>query len=138
MALSCVMYIRYDNKCYLKSEFQQQEAISWYTTLVTRVKSAEGYRDELPVAWVGRMEMEDKTLYSIEELNQIYLASYELDEQQYINNWAWEAYLARWCGFRPETVEPETVEQLPEVQAMPHYPDDGSIQVIQDVVVVRF
>ena len=51
LALSCAMYIRYDNQCYLKTAFQQQEAISWNTTLVTRIKSVKGYRDELPVAY---------------------------------------------------------------------------------------
>ena len=40
--------------------------------------------------------------------------------------------------------EPEEEEGMgekewpPEIQAMPHYPDDGSIQIIDDAVVVNF
>ena len=138
LALSCVMYVRYDNQCYMKTSFQQQEAISWNTTLVTRIESAEGFRDELPVAFVHREKMEDRNLYILEELEFLKLATYDADLQAYLNDWAWEAFLARWCGFSPKTVKPETVEDWPEVQAMPRYPDDGSVRVIRDVVVVNF
>ena len=138
LALSCVMYVRYDNQCYMKTSFQQQEAISWNTTLVTRIESAEGFRDELPVAFVHREKMEDRNLYILEELEFLKLATYDADLQAYLNDWAWEAFLARWCGFSPKTVKPETVEDWPEVQTMPRYPDDGSVRVIRDVVVVNF
>jgi hypothetical protein len=122
----------------MKTSFQQQEAISWNTTLVTRIESAEGFRDELPVAFVHREKMEDRNLYILEELEFLKLAPYDADLQAYLNDWAWEAFLARWCGFSPKTVKPETVEDWPEVQAMPRYPDDGSVRVIRDVVVVNF
>ena len=138
LGVSCIMYARYDNQCYLKTEFQQQEAISWYTTLATRIKSTEGYRDELPVAWVNENESQDLSLYNIDELDFLKISGYEANIQEYVNSWAWEEFAARWCGFRPWTVSAEEVEKLPEVQAMPHYPDDGSIQVIQDTVVVKF
>ncbi len=138
LAACCVMYIRYDNQCYLKTAFQQQEAISWYTSLIARIQSAPGYRDELPVAWINRMDAKDQSLYNIDELNFIVLASYEQDIQNYVNNWAWEKFLSRWCGFAPETADPETMRDLPEVQAMPSWPDDGSVQVVHDIVVVKF
>jgi len=138
LALSCAMYIRYDNQCYLKTAFQQQEAISWNTALVTRIKSVKGYRDELPVAWVNRVRSEDRTLYRMEELEGITLASYEQDLQGYLNNWAWEEFLARWCGFKPETVNPANVQEWPEVREMPPYPEEGSIQIVNDIVIVRF
>ena len=138
LGMTCVMYARYDNQCYLKTAFQQQEAISWYTGLITRIKSAAGYRDELPVCWVNRDEGLDRTLYNIDELDFLKISGYDADIQEYVNSWAWETFMARWCGFRPWTVPAEMMENLPEVQAMPHYPDEGSVQVIEDTVVVRF
>ena len=138
LALCCVMYIRYDNQCYMKTAFQQQEAISWNTTLVTRIESAEGFRDELPVAYVNRRKMTDRNLYNLDELDFLSLGTYDADMQEYLNDWAWEQFLARWCGFSPETVKQSEVEDWPEVQEMPAYPDDGSVQVIRDVVVVKF
>ena len=134
----CVIYARFDNQCYLKADFQQQEAISWYTELIARVKSAKGYRDDLPVAWVNRYNLKDRTMYNMEELNFLRLATYDYDMSEYINNYAWERFLAVWCGFRPDTADPEIVSPWPEVQFMPSYPADGSIQVINDVVIVKF
>ena len=133
-----VIYFRFDNQCYLKTAFQQQEAISWNTALVAQIKSAKGYRDELPVAWINRENARDRTLYSMKELDFLQLNSYERDLQGYINNWTWDVFLARWCGFAPEMANPEDVMSRPEVESMPAYPADGSILVLEDVVVVKF
>ncbi|MBQ9211770.1 MAG: glucosyltransferase domain-containing protein [Clostridia bacterium] len=138
LGLLCVMYARYDNECYFKTAFYQQEAISWDTALVTRIKSAPGFRDELPVAWVNRYEMQDTSLYNMEEMKGLSLTGYEETLEEYVNNWAWERFLQRWCGFDPETVDEAEVKTWPEVQAMPSYPAADSIQVIHDVVVVKF
>ena len=138
LALCGIMCFRYDNQCYLKIVFQQQEAITWNTTLVTRIESAEGYTDELPVAFVNRENMQDRNLHNMTEFDFLTLSTYDQNIREYLNDWAWEAFLARWCGFGPKTAAPETVADWPEVQAMPSYPDDGSIQIIRDVVVVKF
>lgn len=138
LAVSGVMYVRYDNQCYMKTAFQQQEAISWNTTLVTRIESAPGFRDELPVAFVNRKNMQDRNLYNLEELDFLSLGTYDANIREYLNDWAWDSFLARWCGFEPKTVKPEKVEDWPEVREMPCYPDDGSIRVVRDVVVVKF
>ena len=134
----CVVYARYDNQCYLKADFQKQEAISWNTALVAQIKSTEGYRDELPVAWVNRYSAEDRSLYRILELDELHLSGYESSLQEYINNFAWEKFLACWCGFSPDTVDPEAVAHLPEVEQMPSYPEDGSVRVLDGIVVVKF
>jgi len=138
LAGMCVVYARYDNQCYLKADFQKQEAISWNTALVARIKSTDGYRDELPVAWVNRFGAEDRSLYQMPELEKIRLNGYENTLQEYINNFAWEKFLAYWCGFSPNTVDPEAFSHLPEVEQMPSYPEDGSVRVLDGVVVVKF
>ena len=138
LALCGIMCFRYDNQCYLKVVFQQQEAITWNTTLVTRIESAEGYTDELPVAFVNRESMQDHNLHNMTEFDFLTLSTYDQNIREYLNDWAWESFLARWCGFEPKTAAPETVADWPEVQAMPSYPDDGSILIIRDVVVVKF
>ena len=43
-----------------------------------------------------------------------------------------------WCGFNPKTADSAMYEQLPEVIQMPCYPSDGSIKMIEDVLVVKF
>ena len=82
LALSVFMYIRYDNQCYMKTAFQQQEAISWTTTLITRIESAEGFRDELPVVFLNRKHMEDHNLYNLTELDFLSLGTYDANIQE--------------------------------------------------------
>ena len=43
-----------------------------------------------------------------------------------------------WLNFKAWEEEPERFTILPEVKAMPCYPNDGSIQIIDSVLVVKF
>ena len=138
LGLSCVMYARYDNQCYLKITFQQEQAISYYTTLTARIKSVEGYWDDIPVAFLNGEKIEDDTIYNINELDFIQLQPYGETLQSYLNAHADGAFLARWCGFAPHYVDAAAYEGLPEIQDMPRYPDDGSIRNLGDVIVVNF
>ena len=47
-------------------DFALTQAESYYTTLVTRIKSVTGYEDDLPVAYLGNIQ--DKTLYTSTQL----------------------------------------------------------------------
>ena len=138
LLLNGFMYARFSNQCYLKAAFQQQEAIAWYTTLAARIRSAEGYRDELPVAFLNGEHAADQSLYNIGELDFIHLDAYGEDMETYLNSYAWTSFMERWCGFGPVYDSGDSVLGLPEVQAMPHYPDDGSIRVVNGIVVVNF
>ena len=138
MGLMIVMYARYDNQCYLKTAFQQQEAISWYTTLATRIKSVPGYREDLPVAFLNGEEKQDLTLYNIGELDFIHEPPYGDDITGYLNTYAWRSFMERWCGFGPAYADPAGWADREETRAMPHYPDDGSIRIIDGTVVVNF
>lgn len=137
LAVMSLMYARYDNQCYLKAVFQQQEAIAWNTELIARIKSLPGYRADLPVAWIHQDEIKDATIYNIDELNMLSLGGYNEETESYLSNWAWDKFMQRWCGFGPVTVDSDTLEHLPEVQAMPCYPDDGSVQIINGVIAVK-
>lgn len=135
--LLIVMYIRYDNACYLKASMMQSEANSYFTTLITQIKSIDGYTDELPVTYVNAYKNHDKTAYICPELQFIQTSAYN-DLSSYLNDYAFEKYMMRWCGFAPTILDSAEYEALPEVQEMPNYPDDGSIQIINGTVVVKF
>ena len=138
LGLTGIMYARFANQCYLKVTFQQQQAVSYYTTLVSRIKSTEGYRDDLPVAFLGGEHIADRTLANIDELDFIHLDSYGETSESYINSYSWTVFMERWCGYGPEYHDGSGLRDLPEVRDMPHYPDDGSIRIVQDVIVVNF
>ena len=138
MSLSCVMYARFDNQCYLKATFQQQQAISFFTTLSTQIRAVPGYRDDAPVVFLNEGRISDQTLYNISELDFIHLAPYGETMEGYVNSYAWHSFMERWCGFGPAWADPTGYAEMPEVKSMPHYPDDGSIRWMGDVIVVNF
>lgn len=133
-----LMYCRVDNRCYLKATYAQQEAISYFTTLITQIKEADEYRDELPVVFLNSNS--DTSLRPGDDghLSDIAYLPYNLDVNGYINNYTWRAFMIQWTGYSPVIANPDDFVELDEVKLMPHYPDDGSIKVINDTVVVKF
>lgn len=138
LGFTCVAYARFDNQCYLKGAFQQQQAISFFTALTAGIKAAPGFSDETPVVFLHEEKIADQTLYNIDELDFIHLDPYGGTIREMISSYAWRSFMERWCGFCPVYADPASYENLAEVQAMPHYPDDGSILRIGDVMVVNF
>lgn len=136
----CTMFTRFDNQCYLKTEFTQKETISYFTTLVTRIKIIENYDDELPVSFVfiDGGHIEDKSIYEIDNLSYIKMYPYDAGLYEYINNYEWKTFMKRWCGYNPVIVDGSDLENNDEVKQMACYPDDGSIKVVDNRVVVRF
>ena len=138
LGMMALMYARYDNQCYLKDALHQQEAISYYTTLITRIKSLPGYKPEMKVLYANETDPEDPTVYNIDELDFIRINPYWHNSMEYLHCPTWNTFMRVWCGaVFPWEWDPY-LDTLPEVQAMPSYPADGSIQIIDDVVVVKF
>lgn len=131
LVLFPLIWCRYDNALYMDLEMNQQRTISWFNTLITRIKSAEGYRDELPISYVGRMEKQDQTLGYLSAFP--YIWPYE-SAPDLINDSGQIHFMEKWCGFWQMQVEFDH----PDIASMPCYPDDGSIRVIDDVIVVKF
>ena len=138
LGLTAVLYARFDNQCYLKATFQQQEAISFFTALTAQIKAVPGFRDDMPVAFLNGEKITDGTLYHMNELDFIHLDPYGGTLRDYLNSYAWGSFMERWCGFSPAYADPGDYQGLPEVQEMPHYPDDGSIRKLGDVILVNF
>ena len=138
LGLTSVLYARFDNQCYLKAIFQQQQAISFFTALAAQIKAAPGFKDDTPVVFLNEGTISDRTLYNISELDFIHLDPYGETLQEYVNSYGWRAFMERWCGFGPVWADPADYADLPEVKAMPHYPDDGSIRKWGEVILVNF
>ena len=132
-----VMYIRYDNVCYLKAIFSQQQLISYYTTLITQIKSIDNYADNLPIVFVNEQRMRDITLQAIPELNHIKGFPYK-SINFLVNSYTSEDFMRRWLAFSPKIVKNSAIKNSKQVKDMPSYPDKGSIQVLHNHIVVKF
>ena len=137
LAAVCMMYARFANQCYFKDTLQQQEAMSYYTAVITQIKSQKGYRPDMEVCFVNDWSELDPTIYNPGELDFIHLNLYSHNTTEYIHI-AKEFFMRKWCGFEPNWYWGEDPAGWPEVQNMPEYPADGSIQIINDVLIVKF
>jgi len=136
LAISIIMWVRYANVLYLKAILNQTQTINWDNRLAQRIESVEGYSDELPVAYVNRGALSDRNMIHMHEFDAAYTIPYNWE---FLTNYSWKTFMAYWCNFNPVVVEDVSgLEQLPEVIAMPSYPDDGSIRIINDTIVVKF
>ena len=140
LAAICVMYVRFANQCYMKETFQKQQAITFFTNLASRIRSTPGYSAETPVCFLNEWNIKDPTLYEIKELDFIKLPPYDTTITEYLNAYSWAKFMERWCGFSPVYYwDPENEPvNWPETQRMPHYPDDGSVSLINGVLIVNF
>ncbi|MCR5575596.1 MAG: glucosyltransferase domain-containing protein [Oscillospiraceae bacterium] len=134
--LILLVFCRYDNMAYLKATYAQTEAISYFTTLVTQIKETDGYSDELPVAFLNWI---DDSSVSSGDRDKIRVRLFPYgDVGGYLVNYRWREFMWQWCGYAPTVVSADDFADLEEVKNMPHYPDDGSIKVIDGTVVVNF
>ena len=133
-----VVFCYRNNTAYLNAELAEEEAEAYYASLVTRIRSTEGYRDELPVAYVGFI-ISDQTFTVPPMYGSIYTYILGFPMEVLINADRWEDFCALHLGWPPTVVEDVSeFAQMEEVMEMPCYPDDGSIRVINDAVVVKF
>ncbi len=144
LAMSWVILLstRYANLCYMKAEMMQASANTYFATLITQIKSQDGYRENLPVIFLNPMHIDDaayRGTADMEGFEGVTTDPYHSYHGDLTNNYGFREYMGTWCGFYPEyRYDEETFLAMPEVQAMSYYPDAGSIAIIDDVVVVKF
>jgi len=139
VALMVVFYIRLDNFAYLKANYQQENALAYFTVLMSEIKGTEEYRDELPVVFLGNIDGMDTSIAPIREFDAMTLQGYHTDMNTFISYYANVLFMEVHCGY--EYVEPSNLEEIKAsetVQNMPCYPDKGAVRVVDDVVVVKF
>lgn len=129
------LYIRYDNSCYMLAEVRQESAIRYFSTLITRIQSTEGYKAEYPIAFINEFEKTNSidyvTTYYDYPITNPYSAAI-------VNSYNWKAFMSKWCGYYPTYADVSAYNNHPIIEDMPTYPDDGSIRIIDGVIVVKF
>jgi len=132
----CLWLVRYSNVSYLKANIVQQRAIAYYTTLITRMQSTEGYSEDMPVAYVN--DSQNKSLAVVTITEDLYPEP--VIPHTFLNDYSWKLFIKEWCGFSPKEADAakrEELEALEEVRNMPAYPNDGSIKIIDGILVVK-
>ena len=142
LALICTVltYIWFANGNYLALEYTNDHDNAYFTALMTQVKSLEGYREGMPVALVGKIDE-----YSIADTRHSMIGdSFNIGGKSDSNLGAYSYWniMTRVIGFDPLILNSDEEEEYfgnhAEVKEMPSYPNDGSIRIIDDTVVIKF
>lgn len=129
------------NNVYTTMDLAKLEASSYYTTMVTQIKSLDHYSSELPLCLLGT-NSEDETLY---DLSAYYKGDVrgQMTCHRYINMYSRHYFLSVFLGYDPQVINwqdfiPAADQQTClTLQEMPCYPEAGSIAIINDTVIVK-
>ncbi len=146
LLVSLLILIKFDNMCYVKASFLQEQAKSYFTELITRMESTEGYSIDTPVIYINGNDkrhndnhLNEFSKYTYDGFDKIKIAPYGMDSL--VNDYSWESFMIHWCGFDPKHIDEsqrERYESNNEVINMPRYPEAGSIKIVDGALVVKF
>ncbi len=132
------IYIWYGNGSYMALEYTKYHDFSYFQTLVTQIKSLEGYDDEMRVVFVGG-EVDDETNAMGSMMHEVFAMGGRAETNVTV---LCRAYLiVKYLGFAPEIAGyEETIAWMDreDVRNMESYPHGGSIRVIDDTIIVKF
>lgn len=132
------LYVRYDNVCYMEAEMQQQQAISYMTTLISDIHNTEGYYLDIPVCYVNE---NDKLLMSNHSIAKYDTTITNPFQYNVAMTYSWRTYMYEWCNYSPASIvalEELSEEVMDKVEELPRYPDNGSIKVIDGILIIKF
>ena len=127
-----------NNLPYTASAQAHRATESYATRLLTRIESCEGYEPGMEIALVGAVPAE-QIVSDIPSYAQVDHYSVPLNSVLPLNKHLYY-YLSDWLNFPVDELSEETMLAIsddPEFQAMPLYPAQGSVRVLDGRVVVR-
>ena len=126
--------IYFANAFYLKLHLRYENSYALYTGIAAQVRQTPGFDKDTRLALLGRAET---GVYAIPELEALGLIGAAED---LTNAYTREYFLRRYVGFEvsfADDAEKYALSQDPRVREMPVYPAYGSVQMIDDYLVVR-
>lgn len=135
LALVCLSYVRFDNFAHTRVAVYQTRSTEFFNRMVLRIESTEGYSPELPVAYIGHRPSSE-TFQAISGFDCDPVTPV-LTHETFLYSYTWKDFVSFWCGFSPTEADPAAFRENAEVTAMPCYPADGSIRIIDGTVVVK-
>ena len=131
-------FLNTNNLLYTASAQAHRATESYATRLLTRIEICPGYEPGMEIAIVGAIPA-DQVCSQIESYVQVDHYSVPLNTVTPLNKHIYY-YLNDWLNVPVEEPSEETMQAISdshEFQAMPLYPADGSVQVLNGRVVVR-
>ena len=140
LALSAVLvfgYIYSANVNYTALYHANRQAENYMNSLMTQVRMTDGFTADKKWALVGKVD--DPMYY--DGWNEVPRVGGNSKMYSLVNGYSRCRWFERYMGCQVPELDKEAVAELAqteEIRAMPCWPDAGSIQVIGDVVVIKF
>ena len=134
LAVAALANVYYANMVYLKLDLQYENASAFYTSLCAQIKDTEGFDENSKLAILG---YQDNLLYIPQELDTELMMGSVHD---LVNIYSRENFFRYYLGFDVPFADDEELEKLEtdsRVAAMSEYPYYGSVQKIDDYIVVK-
>jgi len=125
------------NVNYTALYFGNRQAENFFSGLVTQVRMTEGFDSDLKWAFLGKVD--DPLLTN--PWDDVLLYEGNTSVYKLTTDYSWASWIKHYVGYTVPTAGTKTLEALqanPDVQAMPCWPDDGSIRIMDDVIVIKF
>lgn len=132
---SAANYAWQSNGNYQAVYYANRKAENYFTTMFTRIRSLEGYRDDMDIKLVGQTITDEKFYDNYYGTPFHYGARTEAADQ--INEYSRLNFLANYHGISIHYAsEVDLARYAEEFSAMPSYPDSGCMKIIDDTVFV--
>ena len=139
LVITVITYIWFANGNYLAMEYTNQHDNAYYQTLMTQIKSVDGYHADMPITMIGKPVV-DSTYTRQDMIGGTFNISGKSSTN--INTYSSWNIMTRVLGYDPvnrnSDEEEEYFRGLDEVVNMPCYPSTGSIKIIDDTIVIKF
>ena len=137
LLLTSIGYIWESNENYMVLYHTNRQTENYAASLVTRIRMTPGYRQDLTLAFIGE-DITDTTFSNEVYRKSAYHYGGYTDNSNYKK--ALKSYMWNYLGYhQPEASSAQITEIAATETArnMPCYPDDGSIRVIGNYIVVK-
>ena len=138
LGLLLLFSLNTNNRLYTASAQAHRATLSYATRLLSRIESCPGYTHGMPVYLIGSFPT-DRVHNSVEGFAQVDHYSVPMDTVAPLNKHIYY-YLRDWLNLpieEPAEADLMAMAERPEFAAMPRYPDDGSVQIIDGCLVVK-
>ncbi len=138
LVLVTFLYVRLANLYYFDLDLSYRETTGFMTTLSTRIQQTEGYTMDKPVYFHGLYpHASNRNIWELRPVNQMHgtidvdnVINSPLMRQNFFKVYLGQAFY--------EITDNNLITGLQDTIAkMPSYPDDGSIQILDDIIVIK-
>lgn len=149
MSFTAYSYVVTDNKAYLKMSLSRDQLMAYSNRLISAIEQTPGYTPGMTLVLTGSSVAEPGFTAQIPELSELWMVGV-LDAGQLRSKYSYGEFLRYYMAYPGEVYLTNSSDNVadkrewareiaakPEVVAMPNYPTEGSIAIIDGVVVVK-